>query len=74
MVYLIIILGVAQFWILSNLFALFSNYRLARNCGLPIVITPANPDNLIWMIFNQLIRPYLKAILPDAVWYYFSIL
>jgi hypothetical protein len=66
------ILGLALIWVASNIIALFKNYRVARQCGLPIVVTPANPDNIIWMIFCQMIRPRLKSVLPESVWHYFT--
>lgn len=42
-----------------TLFALYQNYQLALHSNLPILISPVNPFNPLWI----LLRPYLNPIL-----------
>ncbi len=44
--------------------SLFSNYREARRSGYPILVCPANTDNIIWIIFAVAFRPILARCLP----------
>ena len=50
-----------------TLHAWYRNYRLARRSGFPILVTPANTDNLIWIIFSVTCRPLL-AKLPAFIY------
>jgi hypothetical protein len=67
MYFLTAVLGIVVLWIVSNAYSLLSNYLIARRCGLPVRVTPINPDNLLWLIPHEFYRPYLEAILPTSL-------
>jgi hypothetical protein len=67
MFFLTAIIGIVVLWIGSNVYSLISNYLIARRCGLPILVTPINPDNLLWMIPQEFYRTVLKSILPGPL-------
>jgi hypothetical protein len=56
-------------WIISNGWFLYRNYTIAKSSGgVPIIICPLDPDNLLWMIIKVPLRPTLKRILPRSVY------
>lgn len=55
-------------WLLSAASRLWSNYRLAKRIGLPIIVIPVDPMSPLWMVVNQLLKPYLDFILGRLPW------
>ncbi len=45
-----------------HLFRLYVNYQQARQIGFPIVITPINPANPIWLLTQHWLVPFLKRL------------
>lgn len=41
--------------------SLLKNYIKARKLNLPIIISPLNPGNPVWVLFHQRLLPYLKS-------------
>jgi hypothetical protein len=62
-----ILLGLSTAYILSNIYSLYSNYRIARASGVPVIVCPVYPDNIIWIIIKVPLRPILKRILPTFI-------
>ncbi|KAK1528222.1 hypothetical protein CPAR01_12780 [Colletotrichum paranaense] len=53
-------------WIASQIWALYTNYRSALTVGLPIIICPYDPENLIHVVLSVPFRPLLKRFLPPT--------
>ncbi|KAK1634217.1 hypothetical protein BDP81DRAFT_432382 [Colletotrichum phormii] len=51
-------------WITSQLWNLYTNYRAALTVGLPIIICPYDPENLIYVVASVPLRPLFKRLLP----------
>ena len=63
---IIIALGVAYaIWYFQPLYA---NYRIARQSRFPVLVSPVNTDNLIWIIFGVTFRPVLATCLPSVAY------
>ena len=43
-------------------FSFIANYVQARRIGLPILISPVNPMNPVWVLFNKQLVPYLNLL------------
>lgn len=52
----------------SNIISFYKNYLVAQKSGLPVVISPIYPNNVIWMIISVPLRGTLERILPAIVW------
>ena len=63
--------GLILLYVLSYFATLYKHYREGRATGLPLVVCPINPDNIIYMIISVPIRPLLERVLPE--WIYFGI-
>jgi hypothetical protein len=50
MQWILVLLALTAFWVLSNIWTLAKNFLAARNSGFPPYITPSNPSNPLWMI------------------------
>lgn len=55
-------------YLLWNCQSLYANYREARKSGYPLLICPANPNNVLWMIFSVPSRPVLARFLPAFIY------
>ncbi|KXH35359.1 hypothetical protein CSIM01_08934 [Colletotrichum simmondsii] len=53
-------------WIASQIRTLYTNYRSALTVGLPIIICPYDPENLIHVVLSVPFRPLLKRLLPPT--------
>ncbi|KAF4776671.1 hypothetical protein HER10_EVM0007964 [Colletotrichum scovillei] len=53
-------------WIASQIWTLYTNYRSALTVGLPIIICPYDPENLIHVVLSVPFRPLLKRLLPPT--------
>ncbi|KAL0782484.1 hypothetical protein CaCOL14_000390 [Colletotrichum acutatum] len=53
-------------WIASQIWTLYTNYRAALTVGLPIIICPYDPENLIHVVLSVPFRPLLKRLLPPT--------
>ncbi|KAK1463533.1 hypothetical protein CMEL01_13602 [Colletotrichum melonis] len=53
-------------WIASQIWALYTNYKSALTVGLPIIICPYDPENLIHVVLSVPFRPLLKRLLPPT--------
>lgn len=40
-------------WLIWTFVSLFTNYKLARRMGYPIVISPVYPFNLVWILMRM---------------------
>jgi len=49
-------------------YALYTSYLSAVKIGLPIVLCPVNPLNIVWMVASVPLRPVLSRILPRFLW------
>jgi hypothetical protein len=59
-----ILFGLSAAYILSCVYSLYRNYQIACASGVPVIVCPVDPDNIIWMIIKVPLRPTLKKILP----------
>ena len=53
-------------FLLSQCFSLYRSYQNARTLGLPIVISPVDPRNILWQLVQSRIQPLLR-LLPDSL-------
>lgn len=53
-------------FLLSQCFSLYRSYQNARTLGLPIVISPVNPKNILWQLVQPRVQPLLR-LLPDSL-------
>ncbi|KAL1597341.1 hypothetical protein SLS60_008925 [Paraconiothyrium brasiliense] len=60
-VFLAFLLPFILFFI-ATVWSLFSNYLIARQVGLPIVIVPISPENPVWMLLARYIIPILQYV------------
>lgn len=44
------------------------NYQLARKTGLPILISPVNPANPLWLVLSAMFQPALARYLPSVIY------
>ncbi|KAJ5791569.1 uncharacterized protein N7518_008580 [Penicillium psychrosexuale] len=49
-------------------YRLFRNIRAAKSIGLPYLVYPIDPSNIIWLLTSVPLRPWLKRILPKQIW------
>jgi len=49
-------------------YALYTSYVAAAKIGLPIVLCPVNPLNILWLVASVPLRPVLSRILPRFLW------
>jgi hypothetical protein len=67
MAILTIIFTLTVLWLLSNAYALFRNRQVAVKSGLPLLTCIMNPSNILYLIFNAPMRPYMEKVLPAAI-------
>jgi len=48
--------------------SLLANYRKPRQSGFPLLVCPANTNNVLWMVFSVALRPILVQYLPASVY------
>jgi cytochrome P450 len=53
-------------WIIS---ALYRNYRIAQSTGLPLLVSPINPVNPVWILLRPYINPLFSQ-LPFKIGYF----
>ncbi|EXF83633.1 hypothetical protein CFIO01_00775 [Colletotrichum fioriniae PJ7] len=53
-------------WIASQIWTLYTNYKAALSVGLPIIICPYDPENLIHVVLSVPFRPLLKRFLSST--------
>jgi hypothetical protein len=63
----LISLTVVILWVANNLVSLARNYLIARRSGLPYRVTPINPDNIVWLLSQEIIRVYAQNSLPETL-------
>lgn len=66
MAFLLVLLTLIGVWLLSNLFSLFNNYRIALTSNLPIMIGLGNPDNWLWIVLSVPLRRTLERLLSAS--------
>lgn len=54
-------------YVIWNLQSWFKNYLEARKTGFPILITPANTSNILWMLFSIPLRSFMSRTLPSSL-------
>jgi cytochrome P450 len=63
------IFGVLVVLYLTNFtYRLFRNVAAAKSIGLPFLVYPIDPSNIIWLLTSVPLRPWLKRILPAQIW------
>lgn len=60
-------------YICYNLLTLFQNYQIAKKSGLPIVVLPIPYRSPLWLLLCRPLRPFFKAVLPEAAFDYLDI-
>jgi hypothetical protein len=63
--FITVVLGLLAAYILSSLYSLYRNYKIALTTGVPVVVCPVDPDNIIWIIIKVPLRTTLQKILPS---------
>jgi hypothetical protein len=63
-----LLVGLLIFCVVRYVSALSRNYYLARRTGLPILVCPVNPGNLVWMVLSAKFQPALARYLPSIVY------
>lgn len=61
MSYLLLLL-LPVIWLLWNVISLLSNYKLACQINVPIVISPVCTFNPIWILLHKRLEPILKTL------------
>ena len=56
----------------SGIFGLYRGYQQARRFGLPIIISPVQPLNLIWALSSPIVLPLCQKYLPFGLDHYFN--
>lgn len=49
-------------WLLYTVWCIVFNYRIARRVGVPIVVIPISPENLLWIIVGKYLLPYFERL------------
>ena len=44
------------------------NFYYARKIGLPFILLPFDPNNIVWLLIGVPLKPILKRLLPSAIW------
>jgi cytochrome P450 len=65
---LLLIVAYPAFYTLQCLTRIFREWRKARVSGIPYMIAPVHPENLVWMIFSPMFQKQLERYLP--AWIY----
>ena len=55
-------IGLVTAYLVWTLQSWHANYRIARRSGFPLLVTPANTNNLVWIIFSVACRPLLARL------------
>lgn len=55
------LLGSAVFNLIRSLSKTASNYRAAKKLGLPVVVSPINARNVVWLLTQKYIGPIIYA-------------
>lgn len=67
--WIILLLAAPALLLLQSLVSLARNYRIAKKTGLPVVVSPINISNPVWMVLGGLVGPLLlKAPLGLGAW------
>lgn len=61
---LLLLSSISLAFLLSQCFSLYRSYQNARTLGLPIVISPVDPRNILWQLVRPRIQPLLR-LLPN---------
>lgn len=56
------------FFITNYTWRLFCNVSAAKSTGLPYLIYPIDPSNIIWLLVAVPLRPWLKRVLSTRIW------
>jgi hypothetical protein len=51
---------IVSLFVSSSIWGIIRNYSIARKIGLPVVIVPISPENLIWMLTARHVLSLLK--------------
>ena len=62
----VVLLFAFPLWTIS---AIYRNYRIAQSVGLPILVSPVNPVNPVWILLRPYINPLLSR-LPFKIGYF----
>jgi len=65
---LAIVIALLLFFITYYSWRLVCNVNAAKSTGLPFLIYPIDPSNIIWLLAAVPLRPWLKSVLPTRIW------
>ncbi|KAJ5243258.1 uncharacterized protein N7469_001585 [Penicillium citrinum] len=65
---LAIISALLLFFITNYSWRLVRNISAAKSTGLPFLIYPVDPSNIIWLLAAVPLRPWLRSVLPTRIW------
>lgn len=54
-------------WLSKPLWQLAANYKIAASSGLPFIVCPVDPDNIVWRLSSVYLRTTFDKWLPNAV-------
>lgn len=63
-----IVSALLLFFITNYAWRLARNVSAAKATGLPFLIYPIDPSNIIWLLTTVPLRPWLRSILPTRIW------
>lgn len=69
----VVIAALFGVWFISSAHRLYTNYQSAKLTGFPIVVCPVNPQNLLYVLVNAPLRPWLMRNLPPVVYNRFKV-
>lgn len=49
-------------WVLYSAYCLALNYQIARKVGVPLVVIPISPENVLWIIAGNYLIPLFKRL------------
>jgi hypothetical protein len=55
-------------WLLSHLYNIFRHYQSARHSGFRVLLCPVNPDNAVYIVLKNQLRPLFERTLPRALY------
>lgn len=49
-------------WVLYCAYCLALNYQVARKVGVPLIVIPISPENVLWIIVGKYLIPLFKCV------------
>lgn len=54
-------------WLTRPVWKLVANCKIAASSGLPFIVSPVDPDNIVWRLSSVYLRTTFDKYLPTAV-------